>query len=62
MTLKKQIKEQKTDLKKKDKSLKKLRREIKYTKIQELQVQLNSFVNETIRLKSILDQNMAQRE
>jgi len=42
-------------LQKKKKQLLKIKREIKYTKKKEMEVQLNSFVNETIRLKQILD-------
>ena len=40
----------------------KIKREIKYTKIKELEVQLNSFVNETIRLKQILDSQSHQMD
>lgn len=55
ITLKKQLKEQKSQLLKKKKQLVKIKREIKYTKQKETEVQLNSFVNETIRLKQIVD-------
>ncbi len=51
MTLKKQLKEQKSKYNKLEKQWTKTKREIKYTKTKELEVQLNSFVNETIRLK-----------
>lgn len=62
MSLKKQLKEQKVKFNKKEKQLTKIKREIKYTKTKELEVQLNSFVNETIRLKQILDSQSHQMD
>jgi len=39
----------------------KIKKKIKYTSLKEQEVQLNSFVNETIRLKNMLDEMLADR-
>jgi len=41
--------------------LMKIKKKIKYTSLKEQDVQLNSFVNETIRLKNMLDEMLADR-
>ena len=51
INLKRQLKLAKTGEAKRKKELEKAKKMIRYTKIKELEVQLNSFVNETIRLK-----------
>jgi hypothetical protein len=55
MSLKKQIKELKADLLKKDEESENFRRNIKLTKVNELEVQIKTYQDECLRLRGVLD-------
>lgn len=56
-SLKSQIKELKTDSKKKDDEMTKLKRSLKATNIQELEVEMKLYVDECIRLRYMLEES-----
>jgi len=61
ITLKQNVKELKTDLKKKEDELEEIKKVLKYTKIQELQSQMKAFQDEAMRLRTIMDHVMKEK-
>jgi uncharacterized protein (DUF2225 family) len=57
MRLKKQIKDQKKDLKEREAELEKMKHSVKYSKVQELEAEIKAYSDESIRLKIILEQS-----
>lgn len=58
--IKKQLKETKDELKLKDEELQNYKKNIKFTKLKELQVENQVYYDETIRLKEILNTFLAE--
>jgi hypothetical protein len=54
-TLKKQLSELSSELKEKEEEITKVKRNVKLTKIQELEVELKGYQDETVRLKGMLE-------
>ena len=55
-SLKKQMKELKSSLQDREAELVQLKRNIKVTKLEEVEVELKGYIEESIRLRSLLDQ------
>ncbi|CAK62472.1 unnamed protein product (macronuclear) [Paramecium tetraurelia] len=62
ITLKKQIKELRTLIKQQNEEISNLKHDIKYTKIQELEKEINVFQEETLRLKTLLEQSQRNEQ
>ncbi|CAD8051667.1 unnamed protein product [Paramecium primaurelia] len=62
ITLKKQIKELRTMIKQQNEEIQNLKHDIKYTKIQELEKEINVFQEETLRLKTLLEQSQRNEQ
>ncbi|CAD8147943.1 unnamed protein product [Paramecium octaurelia] len=62
ITLKKQIKELRTMIKQQNEEISNLKHDIKYTKIQELEKEINVFQEETLRLKTLLEQSQRNEQ
>ena len=61
VTLKKQVKDLKEELMFKHEEVESMRRNTKLTKFQELEVELKAYVDENIRLRSMLEEAMRHR-
>jgi len=61
VTLKKQVKDMKEELAFKHEEVELMRRNTKVTKFQELEVELKAYVDENIRLRSMLEESMRNR-
>ena len=55
MSLKKQVKELKFDVQKRDEELDSFRRNIKSTKIAEIEVEIKTFKDESLRLRHMIE-------
>ncbi|CAD8146891.1 unnamed protein product [Paramecium octaurelia] len=62
ITLKKQIKELRTMIKQQNEEIQNLKHDIKYTKIQELEKEINVFQEETLRLRTLLEQSQRNEQ
>ncbi|CAK70710.1 unnamed protein product (macronuclear) [Paramecium tetraurelia] len=62
ITLKKQIKELRTLIKQQNEEIQNLKHDIKYTKIQELEKEINVFQEETLRLRTLLEQSQRNEQ
>ncbi|CAD8054863.1 unnamed protein product [Paramecium primaurelia] len=62
ITLKKQIKELRTMIKQQNEEIQNLKHDIKYTKIQELEKEINVYQEETLRLRTLLEQSQRNEQ
>ena len=58
--LKNQVKELRTESKKKDEEITKIKRTLKSTNIQELEVEMKQYVDECTRLRHMLEEKMIE--
>ena len=62
MALKKQITELKTIIKERDTEIDAIKKNYKYTRINELEIDLKVYVEELVRMRNILDQVIKSRD
>jgi hypothetical protein len=61
MSLKKQVKEMKTEMQKKDEELENLRKNIKNTKVSEIDIEIKTYKDECLRLRHLIDDLMTNQ-
>ena len=62
MALKKQITELKSIIRERDKEIDDIKKNYKYTRINELEIDLKVYIEELVRMRNILDQVMKSRD